>query len=231
VFVGLAFLYPDFMISPGPLQTGHQALATDCFACHAPMRGATSQNCITCHAAADIGLRSTKGIARASLTQKTAFHQRLATQSCTGCHAEHQGTVLASGSKPTFSHDLLQLAVRSQCATCHIAPVSALHQAASTNCAQCHTQSAWKPATFAHAKLFVLEGPHNTPCATCHVGEVFTRYTCYGCHEHQPDRIRAKHVREGLTNFENCVQCHRSASGEHGDGGRGERSEGRRKRD
>ena len=33
--------------------------------------------------------------------------------------------------------------------------------------------------------------------------------------------IRAKHLREGISNFQNCVQCHRSAHGEHGSGEQG----------
>ena len=62
VLVALAFVYPHLMVSPGPLTRGHAELATDCFACHAPWRGAAAQRCIECHALADIGLRSTKGV-------------------------------------------------------------------------------------------------------------------------------------------------------------------------
>jgi hypothetical protein len=42
VLVALAFAYPHLMVSPGPLVKGHAELATDCFACHAPWRGASS---------------------------------------------------------------------------------------------------------------------------------------------------------------------------------------------
>ena len=61
--LALVFIYPDLMVGPGPLSKGHAELATDCFACHAPLRGASSQRCASCHAVADIGLRTTLGVA------------------------------------------------------------------------------------------------------------------------------------------------------------------------
>ena len=65
--MALAFVYPHLMVSPGPLvRVGTADLATDCFACHAPWRGAAAQRCIACHAVADIGLRTTKGVALAA---------------------------------------------------------------------------------------------------------------------------------------------------------------------
>ena len=91
---------------------------------------------------------------------------------------------------------------------------SARHRQIKGNCAQCHGPRSWKPATFDHAKLFVLDRDHNTECATCHVNSDFSRYTCYGCHEHQPAGVRAEHLEEGLRDFEDCVKCHRSASEE-----------------
>ena len=58
VLVGLAFAYPHLMVSPGALVPAHAALATDCFACHAPLRGASAERCVACHALPDIGLRN-----------------------------------------------------------------------------------------------------------------------------------------------------------------------------
>ena len=46
----LAFVYPQPMLSPGPLLASHTSLNTDCFACHAPGRGIAAQRCIACHA-------------------------------------------------------------------------------------------------------------------------------------------------------------------------------------
>ena len=63
---------------------------------------------------------------------------------------------------------------------------------------QCHSQDKWIPATFDHDKYFQLDRDHNKRCVTCHVRNDYSRYTCYGCHEHTPDNIRREHVEEGI---------------------------------
>mgnify|MGYP003381731295 CR=1 FL=1 len=73
----------------------------------------------------------------------------------------------------------------------------------------------------------VLDGDHNATCVTCHTTPDFKRYTCYGCHEHTPANIRSEHEEEGIRNFENCVECHRSADDEGGGGGEGGRGRNR----
>ncbi len=60
--LALVFVYPHLMVSPGRLVKGHAELETDCFACHRIWRGAASQQCISCHAVADVGLKTTKGV-------------------------------------------------------------------------------------------------------------------------------------------------------------------------
>ena len=42
-----------------------------------------------------------------------------------------------------------------------------------------------------------------------------------------PDNIRRKHIEEGISRFENCVECHRSANEHGGEGGREGSREGR----
>ena len=93
----------------------------------------------------------------------------------------------------------------------------------------CHKTEAWKPATFDHNKYFALDRDHEATCETCHKNNDYSRYTCYGCHEHSQAKIRAKHVEEGIQNFENCVECHRDPGVEPDKRGRGER--GRKDRD
>jgi hypothetical protein len=105
--------------------------------------------------------------------------------------------------------------------TCHTRPSGALHRGFGTlNCAQCHTTTAWEPATFAHERWFRLDGDHNVACTTCHTGGDYKRYTCYGCHEHQPAQMIAEHREEGIGNISNCARCHRG-------GGEGGEREGR----
>ncbi len=225
--ITLVFAYPHLMVSPGPLVSAHTGITTDCFSCHAPLRGAAPARCVKCHALPDIGVRTTKGTPIAHATVNSSFHQKLTAQDCMGCHSDHPGPRLTERSSKRFSHQLLRADVRALCESCHKPPTDALHTQVAGNCMQCHRQEAWKPATFAHDKLFVLDKDHNTTCATCHVGNDYKRYTCYGCHEHQPEKIRRKHVKEGITEFENCVKCHRSADENEGR----ERSGGRRERD
>ena len=231
VLLALAFVYPHLMVSPGPLVPGHRALATDCFACHAPWRGATAERCIACHAVPDIGLRSTKGVpitasqTGRSTAMKRSFHQELIEQDCMACHSDHTGPRLTERGGKRFSHQLLRADVRERCEACHKPPADSLHRQVTGNCAQCHRQDGWKPATFAHDKLFLLDSDHNASCVTCHAGSDYKRYTCYGCHEHQPDKIRRKHEKEGIRDFENCVKCHRSAEEKEGrEGGHGNRA-------
>jgi hypothetical protein len=96
-----------------------------------------------------------------------------------------------------------------------------LHLQIKGNCAQCHSAQGWKPATFDHERLFALDGDHNARCETCHVNNDYSRYTCYGCHEHTPANVRAEHEEEGIRNFDNCVKCHRNATDEPKEGGEG----------
>jgi len=220
----LVFIYPHLMVAPGALIPAHTALATDCFACHAPFRGAAPDRCIACHKLPDIGLRTTTGKAIAHVPAKAAFHQQLMEQDCMACHSDHDAPKLTRGARKAFKHALLRADIRDRCESCHKPPADELHRALTAGCAQCHTATAWRPASFDHDKKFVLAGDHNAACATCHVNSDFSKYTCYGCHEHTPDKIRRKHQHEGIQNFENCVECHRSAEGEsEGHGERGGR--------
>ena len=212
--VALTFAYPHLMVSPGVLTQGHAGLATDCFACHQPLRGASSQRCIACHALPEIGLRTTKGAPLSQRTTKTAFHQDLIEQDCMACHSDHEGPRLGKRSRKAFSHALLRTSVREVCESCHKAPADTLHRQITGGCKQCHSSERWKPATFDHDKFFLLDRDHTTQCVTCHTNSDFSRYTCYGCHEHRPDKVRKKHLEEGIRDFENCVECHRNASDE-----------------
>ncbi|MDH4457485.1 MAG: cytochrome c3 family protein [Nevskia sp.] len=201
---------PEPMLSPGPMLAGHAAIAGECRSCHLPLRGTPAAKCIGCHALADIGLHRSDGAPISHATPRVAFHQQLATPDCVACHGEHRGP-LAAGALPHFSHAQLKPTIQAQCESCHRKPDGALHRKLGGNCQQCHASSGWKPARFEHQALFALSGPHDTTCANCHVGGDTTQFTCYGCHEHQPASIAARHRREGITDIANCVQCHRSA--------------------
>ncbi|MBT3065505.1 cytochrome c3 family protein [Rhodoferax sp. U11-2br] len=219
ILAALTFIYPNLMVGPGKLIPGHKALEGDCFACHTSFTGANSEKCATCHKPADIGRLSTLGVALVKPSTSTAFHQELQSQDCVACHSDHAG-VKRFARQRQFDHSLLKKVTLEQCQSCHKAPTDMLHKQVSGNCLQCHSQTQWTPATFDHNKFFVLDRDHNAPCATCHVRNDYSRSTCYGCHEHTPDNIRREHIKEGISKYENCVECHRSGNKHDIKGGR-----------
>jgi len=179
---------------------------------HAMLRVAARDRCDACHAAPTNG-------------PKADLHKALSV-GCDNCHKTEAW-------KPaTFDHAALTQAELGRCESCHKAPADTLHQQMTGNCAQCHKTQAWKPATFDHDKYFPLDKDHNATCVTCHTGNNYKQYTCYGCHEHTPANMLAKHREEGVSDgLDNCVRCHRSASGEDGGKGQRERGKGSRERD
>ena len=219
--VFLSFVRPHQMVSPGNLIPAHSALQDDCFACHVPLRGATAESCVSCHVVADIGVRTSKGATIRKLASRPAFHQALTEPDCLACHSDHPPPALVKARAVSFDHTLLKTSARARCQSCHTAPRNELHRGQNLPCGTCHQTTRWKPATFAHDRYFMLDRNHNTACTTCHLGGDYRRYTCYGCHEHQPAQILAKHREEGMTNITNCVRCHRSAQGDRGEGGEG----------
>ena len=229
VLAVLTFAYPHLMVGPGKLIPGHKQLDTDCFACHISFTGVASPKCVSCHKPADIGRVTTKGLPVAKPLTSTPFHQELISQDCVACHSDHAG-VKRYHLKGYFDHALLKKETSHQCQNCHKSPADALHKQITGNCAQCHTQQKWTPATFEHDKYFALDRDHTATCVTCHVRNDYSRYTCYGCHEHTPANIRREHVEEGIRQFDNCVECHRNAD-EHDIRGGKDRNGDRREHD
>ena len=213
VWGSLAIIFPHLMISPGKPIDAHAELARDCFACHTPFIGSTPGKCIACHKVDEIGIKTTKGLLISQEKKSVAFHQKLIEEDCVACHSDHKG-VKAFRPISQFSHQLLQAMVREQCDACHSIPGDALHQKIQGNCGQCHTQENWLPATFDHEKYFRFDQDHDTECATCHVNNNYNSYTCYGCHAHSRSEIREEHVEEGIYQYKNCVECHRSGDEE-----------------
>ena len=206
----LAFAYPHLMVGPGKLIPGHASLESDCFACHASFRGATTERCTGCHKPEQIGKLTTLGQPILKPLTRTPFHQKLLKQDCLACHSDHAG-VKRFRIEGRFNHALLRPDAGKECESCHESPADALHRQVTGNCGQCHTQDKWVPATFDHDRYFVLDRDHNVKCVTCHVRNDYGAYTCYGCHEHTPEKIRREHIEEGIRDYKDCVECHRSA--------------------
>jgi hypothetical protein len=215
VLIALAFEYPHEMIGPGPLDAGHASLETDCFKCHAPWRGAANERCEDCHSLQDIGLRTTQGLPIEHERLKTSFHQALLNDDCTHCHFLHRPPALVRRRHHSFSHDVFSATDRARCESCHIAPRDRMHEHIDKQCGECHQLARWSPAAFDHDEYFRLDKRHNKKCTTCHTGKDYSDYTCYGCHEHKPQKIRAEHLEEGIEEFDDCAACHPDSRESH----------------
>ena len=210
ILILLTLLAPELMISPGKTIDAHTEISTDCFACHTTFLGSSPEKCIACHKVEEIGLKTTKGLTIEKENKNVAFHQQLIEQDCISCHSDHNG-VKAFRPISQFSHDSLEPALQEKCDSCHQNPDDKLHKKITGNCKECHSQDSWTPATFEHDEYFRFDKHHDTDCETCHMQNDYSEYTCYGCHEHSRSKIRSEHYEEGIRDYENCAECHRSA--------------------
>jgi hypothetical protein len=212
----LAFTYANVMIAPGRLIKEHQSLNGDCFACHTSFRGIDSKKCIACHQTSEIGRLTSKGLPLAKPLTSATFHKELSRESCVSCHSDHEGVTRYQPTRK-FDHSLLKAETSGKCQTCHKPPSDFVHQKIKGECAQCHAQTQWTPATFDHDKYFMLDSDHSAACSSCHLANDYQRYTCYGCHEHSLEKIRREHRKEGINQFDRCVECHRSGEADERD--------------
>jgi hypothetical protein len=179
-------------------------------------------SCHDCHQKATslAALKSTP-VECAACHQKDDPHQGSLGTDCAACHSPE-------GWKPaTFDHAKSNFPLTGKhsglpCADCHANQVFkgtpancfACHQKDDhhngqfgADCAACHATSAWKPATFDHAKAaFPLTGAHTSvPCARCHSsGFAGTPTACSACHQ-EP----AFHI--GLFPTD-CAACHNTSA-------------------
>ncbi|MFZ5856906.1 MAG: cytochrome c3 family protein [Chloroflexota bacterium] len=178
----------------------YQGTPSDCYSCHAQddeHGGKFGTDCAACHTPS--GWEAATFDHSRSNFPLTGAHQQI---DCEKCHvnAQFAGT-------PTT------------CVACHADPV--FHAGLfGTDCASCHTTTAWSPATFNGQHTFPLDHGESgmVSCATCHPSS-FTTYTCYGCHEHNEAEVRSEHLDEGISNFQNCMECHPTGNEHEGGGG------------
>ena len=186
----------------------HQALLDPaCAACHGAHLGASrpGANARFTHELLRPDVLATCSDCHRDRTPNDDLHRTVGT-ACGRCHG------FAAWTPATFEHAALPPAQRRGCVACHTGarPSDRLHTQAGADCAACHGTEAWKPATFEHENLFRFDRHHpGDQCQSCHP-DTLDRYTCYGCHEHTPQGIAREHREEGITSFENCVECHRS---------------------
>ncbi len=194
--------------------------SVQCEACHVngQFKG-TPQDCFSCHRKDDrhngqFGTACEACHTPVSWSNVTFDHNRSrfpltgahATVQCTRCHQNgvFRGT-------PT------------ECAACHAEPAFHAGLFRGQSCGSCHSTVAWRPAQY--------NGPHTFPmnhggarlCSDCHRPNL-TTWTCYTCHN--PTKISQKHLKEGISNFTNCVACHPTGREHEGE----EHEEGKEKK-
>ncbi len=134
------------------------------------------------------------------------LHPQLSTE-CKNCHNTNgwKSSVL-------FNHEMIKSADKDNCIQCHQKPNDSFHITLEDNCNKCHTTTKWVPSTFDHSPFFRFDENHNAKCIVCHTDLNYKAYTCYGCHEHSLNKIMSEHREEGITNINDCAECHKSGS-------------------
>jgi hypothetical protein len=215
LYGGLSYWQRESMLSPGHLLEGHAGIHAACFRCHSPFRGVETARCLSCHSLEEIGVRTVSGDPLSG-SERVPFHRKLREGACAACHTDHAGPD-ADGTLERFQHGLLMASAVESCGDCHEGrrPADAIHTVVKGGCGPCHQIAAWTPATFDHDPLFRFDRHHPDDCAICHTTEGdLSAYTCYGCHEHTPRKIRSEHLEEGIREYQACEECHRSGDEE-----------------
>ncbi len=217
----------DHSKSVFPLTGAH--ITTDCAKCHTNGFAGTPNACASCHIN--------------NYNQTINPNHKIAggkfTEDCASCHSTNPGWKPAT--YPVHSNlDGAHIPIANECANCHKGSYTIIpklcydchaanytqtnnpaHIAAQfpTTCADCHTQTAWKPATFNHDGLYfpIYSGKHNgqwTTCADCHTN--LANYAIYACTStcHLQPAMDNKHQGVGgyQYNSPSCLSCHPNGS-------------------
>ena len=104
-----------------------------------------------------------------------------------------------------------------ECVQCHAEP--SIHAGFfGQRCLYCHTAGGWTPAYLRLHRFPLEHGRQDVQeCTLCHT-TIYDVYTCYGCHEHQPEAVLAAHTSAGITQIElsECALCHPDGSHPNG---------------
>ena len=213
ILAALVLAFPDLLINPGPLMSGHQKLKRDCLACHIPFGGVKSVQCLSCHRPESIGIKTVSGVPVRQAAGKVNFHKGLAPASCVECHTDHRGRD-ARRSLRAFRHDALPQTLANNCNACHSGqvPKDPLHLNVGGKCAQCHDSGSWKSVLFNHG---MLDAKLSSSCATCHMADkpadLLHRQLTANCAEcHDARRWKPARFDHGkfVASGKQCVSCH-----------------------
>ena len=187
---------------PRPNQKFNHKSNLPCTLCHSEHHGTEIRPNLVSFAHAKLDSKRAKECQSCHKSPVDPVH-RSTSGECAGCH-----TTAKSWKGASFDHSNAR-----ECATCHQSPRDRLHGDQPGECATCHNTQKWSEASIDHDRFFRLgQRRHNPPCATCHPGNNYRSYTCYGCHAHSERGVAREHQEEGIREYGNCVLCHRSGS-------------------
>lgn len=208
-----------------PIFSGeHGGVWDDCMECHPVAGDFTIFTCITCHT--NPGTDNEHGGVNGYVYESNA---------CLACHP--------TGSEDTFNHNDTNFPLRgahsnidclqchangfegtpTDCFSCHESDyVNAnnpdhVQSQFSTDCTLCHTDVAWRPATFDHDGMYfpIYSGNHNNEwnqCSDCHFdANDYSIFSCIDCHEHNdPADLADEHDDVNGYQYESnaCFVCH-----------------------
>jgi hypothetical protein len=208
-----------------PFTGAHIQIADNCNACHIGNYANTPNTCSGCH--------------MANFDQATnPNHNSLGIPTnCEMCHTTapgwdpatfpiHNNYYALNGAHATIANDCATCHngnynnTPNTCAGCHTPDYNQTtapnHAAAQfpTECAACHTETAWIPSTFDHNAIYPFTGAHiqiADDCNACHNGNYTnTPNTCAGCHTTDFNQTtNPNHVALGIPT--NCEMCHTTA--------------------
>ncbi|HAD12682.1 MAG TPA: hypothetical protein DCF33_09620, partial [Saprospirales bacterium] len=208
-----------------PLTGAH--LGADCIQCHANGYAGTPTACQACH---------TADFNQSLNPSHTALDLPM---DCAMCHTTDPGWAPASFPIHQNYHPLngAHAGIAQDCAACHNgdynntpntcfgchtaeynATTDPNHQAAQfpTDCAACHTETAWTPTGFDHNVIYPFTGAHQAiadDCNACHHGNYTnTPNTCEACHA--TDYAQATNPGHTALNLPmDCAMCHTTTPG------------------
>ncbi|MCB9265409.1 MAG: hypothetical protein H6558_10320 [Lewinellaceae bacterium] len=203
-----------------PLTGGH--LETECIQCHANGYQGTPTECEACHTT-DYNETTNPN------------HQELGLPTdCASCHTTDPGWIPAGFDihNDFYALNGAHADIANDCATCHngdytntpntcngchaddyAQTTNPNHSALqfSTDCATCHSETAWIPSSFDHNTIYPIRGAHvaiANDCDACHNGDYSnTPNTCYGCHA--GDYSQTNNPNHSAAGFPtDCASCH-----------------------
>ncbi len=181
----------------------------DCVACHQAeydrehAGSGFPTTCLDCHAS---NTWSGATVDHVSISGGFDLLGAHATATCTACH-----------SIPDYGLLFPTPAGQNDCVACHQTDYDGAHAGSGypTDCAACHTVSAWQPSTFDHDAPVLPDLLGRAPgrwssCNDCHLGGNLSSFTCTtaACHSKSETDGHHGEVRDYVYEDGACLSCH-----------------------